>query len=223
MLYRYRRGARRHRCTRPRFVSLWIGGEAKRGIGIPDGNLIDQIPSIDPSIFRSIPSVPFHSIPFHSIPFHSIPFVQSIPFHSIPFHSNSHRHHLWSGARQNCRHRWLFVCWQCSANGAACLRACNGNIDRCCRNAWWDRLYDVDFFITNLAFEGQAELINASKMAILLASLCAGILGFYCWLSVATSNKTDSQLLEAIMNTAPTPVLRTKVSLSAASASVLQC
>lgn len=53
--------------------------------------------------------------------------------------------------------------------------------------------FTMSIFITNLAFEGQAELINASKMAILLASLCAGIFGLL-WLSVSTSNKTDSTL-----------------------------
>lgn len=42
--------------------------------------------------------------------------------------------------------------------------------------------FTMSIFITNLAFTGQPELINASKMAILLASLCAGVLG-YLWLS----------------------------------------
>ena len=38
--------------------------------------------------------------------------------------------------------------------------------------------FTMSIFITNLAFVGQAEVINASKMAILLASLTAGVLGF---------------------------------------------
>jgi NhaA family Na+:H+ antiporter len=41
--------------------------------------------------------------------------------------------------------------------------------------------FTMSIFITNLAFTGQAEVINASKMAILVASLVAGILGFV-WL-----------------------------------------
>ena len=43
--------------------------------------------------------------------------------------------------------------------------------------------FTMSIFITNLAFTGQAELINASKMSILLASLAAGVAG-YCWLKV---------------------------------------
>ena len=41
--------------------------------------------------------------------------------------------------------------------------------------------FTMSIFITNLAFSGNAEIINASKMAILLASLGAGVLGFM-WL-----------------------------------------
>ena len=41
--------------------------------------------------------------------------------------------------------------------------------------------FTMSIFITNLAFVGQAEVINASKMAILLASLVAGLAGFF-WL-----------------------------------------
>jgi Na+:H+ antiporter, NhaA family len=37
--------------------------------------------------------------------------------------------------------------------------------------------FTMSIFITNLAFAGNAEIINASKMAILLASLSAGVLG----------------------------------------------
>lgn len=42
--------------------------------------------------------------------------------------------------------------------------------------------FTMSIFITNLAFAGQAQVINASKMAILLASVSAGIIGFL-WLS----------------------------------------
>ena len=41
--------------------------------------------------------------------------------------------------------------------------------------------FTMSIFITNLAFAGNAEMINASKMAILLASLSAGAVG-YLWL-----------------------------------------
>ena len=41
--------------------------------------------------------------------------------------------------------------------------------------------FTMSIFITNLAFAGNAETINASKMAILLASLVAGVIGFV-WL-----------------------------------------
>lgn len=54
--------------------------------------------------------------------------------------------------------------------------------------------FTMSIFITNLAFEGQAELINASKMAILLASLCAGLLGIL-WLSFASS-RSENTLIE---------------------------
>ncbi|HZW11821.1 MAG TPA: Na+/H+ antiporter NhaA [Noviherbaspirillum sp.] len=43
--------------------------------------------------------------------------------------------------------------------------------------------FTMSIFITNLAFTGDADLINASKMAILLASLTAGVAGF-AWLKV---------------------------------------
>jgi NhaA family Na+:H+ antiporter len=41
--------------------------------------------------------------------------------------------------------------------------------------------FTMSIFITNLAFTGNADFINASKMAILLASFSAGVLGFL-WL-----------------------------------------
>ncbi len=43
--------------------------------------------------------------------------------------------------------------------------------------------FTMSIFITNLAFVGEAEVINASKMAILLASLTAGSIGFL-WLKL---------------------------------------
>nr|WP_314545515.1 Na+/H+ antiporter NhaA [uncultured Massilia sp.] len=45
--------------------------------------------------------------------------------------------------------------------------------------------FTMSIFITNLAFAGDAHAINASKMAILAASLGSGILG-YAWLRTAT-------------------------------------
>ncbi|MCA1634342.1 MAG: Na+/H+ antiporter NhaA, partial [Acidobacteria bacterium] len=43
--------------------------------------------------------------------------------------------------------------------------------------------FTMSIFITNLAFAGRSEVINASKMAILLASLAAGTFGFL-WLKL---------------------------------------
>jgi NhaA family Na+:H+ antiporter len=43
--------------------------------------------------------------------------------------------------------------------------------------------FTMSIFITNLAFTGQPEVISASKMAILLGSLTAGIIGFI-WLKI---------------------------------------
>jgi NhaA family Na+:H+ antiporter len=43
--------------------------------------------------------------------------------------------------------------------------------------------FTMSIFITNLAFVGNLEMINASKMAILLASLTAGTIGFL-WLKL---------------------------------------
>src|SRR5919107_376670 len=43
--------------------------------------------------------------------------------------------------------------------------------------------FTMSIFITNLAFAGNADVINASKMAILLASLVAGTVGFL-WLKL---------------------------------------
>jgi NhaA family Na+:H+ antiporter len=43
----------------------------------------------------------------------------------------------------------------------------------------------MSIFIANLAFADQAAIINASKMAILVASLTAGTLG-YTWLRLCS-------------------------------------
>jgi NhaA family Na+:H+ antiporter len=56
--------------------------------------------------------------------------------------------------------------------------------------------FTMSIFITNLAFVGSAEVINDSKMAILAASLIAGIIGF-AWLKVfgkpkVTDTDTDT-------------------------------
>ncbi len=45
--------------------------------------------------------------------------------------------------------------------------------------------FTMSIFITNLAFVGSADIINASKMAILLASLLAGVIGFI-WLKLCS-------------------------------------
>ena len=48
--------------------------------------------------------------------------------------------------------------------------------------------FTMSIFIANLAFSGQADVINESKIAILLASICAGGAGFL-WLRMATNDK----------------------------------
>lgn len=63
--------------------------------------------------------------------------------------------------------------------------------------------FTMSIFITNLAFVGSADVINASKMAILLASLTAGTIGFL-WLKLlgkpeaadADTNTMDLELTE---------------------------
>jgi NhaA family Na+:H+ antiporter len=50
--------------------------------------------------------------------------------------------------------------------------------------------FTMSIFITNLAFAGNAEVINASKMAILLASVAAGTAGFI-WLRFFTRPAAD--------------------------------
>jgi NhaA family Na+:H+ antiporter len=48
--------------------------------------------------------------------------------------------------------------------------------------------FTMSIFIANLAFAGQSDVINASKMAILVASIAAGGLGF-AWLALNGSRK----------------------------------
>jgi NhaA family Na+:H+ antiporter len=50
--------------------------------------------------------------------------------------------------------------------------------------------FTMSIFITNLAFAGNAEVINASKMAILVASVAAGTAGFI-WLRFFTRPAAD--------------------------------
>ena len=62
--------------------------------------------------------------------------------------------------------------------------------------------FTMSIFITNLAFVGNAEAINASKMAILLASLTAGTIGFL-WLKLLGQPKasdTDLDTMDFEMN-----------------------
>lgn len=47
--------------------------------------------------------------------------------------------------------------------------------------------FTMSIFITNLAFVDQVNHINQAKMAILMASLLAGLLGFF-WLKIATKH-----------------------------------
>lgn len=54
--------------------------------------------------------------------------------------------------------------------------------------------FTMSIFITNLAFVGNAELINASKMAILLASLTAGAIGFIWLKSVGEPVAGDTDM-----------------------------
>lgn len=50
--------------------------------------------------------------------------------------------------------------------------------------------FTMSIFITNLAFETDDALINVSKMAILLASFMAGLIG-YCWLTTVGKTPED--------------------------------
>ncbi len=51
--------------------------------------------------------------------------------------------------------------------------------------------FTMSIFITNLAFANQPDIINASKMAILVASVSAGLLGML-WLTLMTPKKTST-------------------------------
>ena len=51
--------------------------------------------------------------------------------------------------------------------------------------------FTMSIFIANLAFTGSAETINASKMAILLASLTAGAVGFL-WFKILANRKQQT-------------------------------
>jgi NhaA family Na+:H+ antiporter len=58
--------------------------------------------------------------------------------------------------------------------------------------------FTMSIFITNLAFAGNANVINASKIAILLGSLTAGILGFI-WLKAfgrPAAGDTDTDTMD---------------------------
>jgi NhaA family Na+:H+ antiporter len=58
--------------------------------------------------------------------------------------------------------------------------------------------FTMSIFITNLAFVGNAAEINGSKMAILLASLVAGTVGFL-WLKLLsrpTAHDTDADTMD---------------------------
>ena len=57
--------------------------------------------------------------------------------------------------------------------------------------------FTMSIFITNLAFAGEAATINASKMAILLASLTAGTIGFL-WLRLLGAPETDDEDLDTM-------------------------
>ncbi|HEX9961636.1 MAG TPA: Na+/H+ antiporter NhaA, partial [Pyrinomonadaceae bacterium] len=52
--------------------------------------------------------------------------------------------------------------------------------------------FTMSIFITNLAFVGNTDVINASKMAILLASLTAGTIGFL-WLKLLGGAKESDE------------------------------
>jgi len=52
--------------------------------------------------------------------------------------------------------------------------------------------FTMSIFITNLAFLGSHEVINTSKMSILLASLTAGVLGFF-WLMALGKTRVNVQ------------------------------
>ncbi len=57
--------------------------------------------------------------------------------------------------------------------------------------------FTMSIFITNLAFVGNADSINASKMAILAASLTAGVAGFV-WLKLLGKPKDSDDDLDSM-------------------------
>ncbi len=57
--------------------------------------------------------------------------------------------------------------------------------------------FTMAIFITNLAFAGDTTLINDSKMAVLLTSLCAGVAGFL-WLILFSGKNVDREILESM-------------------------
>lgn len=58
--------------------------------------------------------------------------------------------------------------------------------------------FTMSIFITNLAFPGEPGIVNASKMAILLASLTAGVLGFVWlkWFGKPVASDTDLDTMD---------------------------
>ncbi len=57
--------------------------------------------------------------------------------------------------------------------------------------------FTMSIFITNLAFVGNADTINTSKMAILLASLAAGTIGFL-WLKLLGKPEESDEDIETM-------------------------
>ena len=57
--------------------------------------------------------------------------------------------------------------------------------------------FTMSIFITNLAFTGDAEMINASKMSILAASFAAGVIGF-AWLKIFGAPEASDPDLDAM-------------------------
>jgi Na+:H+ antiporter, NhaA family len=76
----------------------------------------------------------------------------------------------------------------------ACLLAVSAGICRLPQDLRWAHIvgagmlsgigFTMSIFITNLAFTGQMDLINSSKMAVLLASAAAGVMGILWLLSI---------------------------------------
>ncbi|MBY4899177.1 Na+/H+ antiporter NhaA [Cupriavidus sp. AU9028] len=64
--------------------------------------------------------------------------------------------------------------------------------------------FTMSIFITNLAFAGEPGVINASKMAILLASLTAGVLG-YVWLKLFGQPVASDTDMDTMDFQAPAP------------------